>query len=84
MRDYWTRNQNYSNMKGPLREIKPGETFYLYGKKIHYVGVVTTGDEPVHVYWQYNKYKQRRAYTSEPEWSFEITWEFMQKSKRKK
>ena len=70
-------------MKGPLRKMNPGETFYLYGRKNHYVGVVTTGDEPVHVYWVWNKYKRRRAYTAEPQWMFEITWEFMSKTKKK-
>ena len=72
-------------MKGPLREIKPGETFYLCGReKMHYVGVITTGDEPVHVFWIWNKWKQRRIYRAQPQWSFEIEWEYMVKTKEKR
>ena len=71
-------------MKGPLREIKPGETFYLHGQRIHYVGVVTTGDELVHVYWGWNKWKRRRFYEALPQWSFEIAWEYMVKTKEKR
>jgi len=71
-------------MKGPLREIKPGETFYLFGEKIHYHGAVVTGDEPVHVYWVWNQYKQRRAYRAVPYWAFEMDWEYMTKTKPKR
>ena len=70
-------------MKGRLRMIKPGETFYLFREKIHYVGIVKTGDEPVHVYWIWNKWKRRRAYKAVPEWSFEMDWEYMRKRKIK-
>lgn len=70
-------------MKGPLREIKPGETFYLFGKKIHYVGVVKTGDYPVHVFWKWNAHKQRRFYVAEEEWEFELDWEYMTKTNPK-
>lgn len=69
-------------MRGPLRPIKPGETFYLCNReKIHYVGVVETGDEPVHVYWFWNKWKNRRVYIAKPQWMFEIDWEYMFKTK---
>lgn len=71
-------------MKGPLREIKPGETFYLFGKKIHYVGVVTTGDEPVHVYWKWNNNKQWRVYVAVEQSVFEMDWEYMTKTKPKR
>lgn len=69
-------------MKGPLRKIAVGETFYLFGDKIHYCGVVTTADELIHVYWIWNKYKQRRAYKAVPHWMFEMDWEYMRKKKR--
>lgn len=49
-------------MKGPLRKINPGETFYLFGEKIHYVGVVTTGDEPAHVFWVWRIMVKRAKY----------------------
>ena len=68
-------------MKGTLRHIKPGEIFYLFREKIHYVGVIDTGDEPVHVYWVWNKWKRRRAYTAKPHWMFELDWEYMRKKK---
>lgn len=71
-------------MEGPLREIKPGETFYLFGTKIHYVGVVTTGDAPVHVYWKWNNYKQRRVYVAVEQSSFEMDLEYMTKTKPKR
>lgn len=71
-------------MKGPLREIDPGETFYLLGEKINYHGVVITGDEPVHVYWIWNKYKRRRSYRAVPQWRFEQEWQYMTKTKPKR
>lgn len=70
-------------MKGPLREIRPGETFYLFREKMHYVGVITTGDEPVHVFWIWNKWKHRRYYKAEPQWLFELDWKYMVKTKEK-
>ena len=68
-------------MKAPLRPIKVGETFYEFGEKLHYVGVCETGDEPIHIFWVYNKYKQRRAYRAVPHWALELEWEYMKKRK---
>jgi hypothetical protein len=67
-------------MNGPLRPIKPGEEFYLHHEKTHCVGVVTTGDEPVHVFWEWAKHRKRRMYRAVPEWQLEVQWEFMKKN----
>ena len=69
-------------MKSSISEIKPGETFYLHGDKIHYVGCFTDGDEPIHIYWTWGKFKRRRFYQAVPHWQFAIQWEYMEKRGR--
>lgn len=61
----------------------PGETFYLFMDRIYYVGVVETGDERVHVYWIWNKWKHLRVYKAVPEFAFEMDWEYMTKTRPK-
>lgn len=71
-------------MKGPLREIKPGEIFYLHREKKHYVGVLTTGDEPVHVYRTWSTYERGWIYTAVPQWRWEQILAYLTKSKPKR
>jgi hypothetical protein len=72
-------------MKGQLREIRPGEVFYLYGsQKIHFVGAVQGLDEKVYIFWEYNKYKKRRLYSAFVEWELEILWEYLWKTKTRR
>lgn len=68
-------------MEGEYRLMKPGETFYMHGEKYHYVGVISTGDELVHVTWSWSKYKRRRVYYAIEDKLFEIDWEYMRETK---
>ena len=68
-------------MKEPLRQIKVGETFYFFGEKLHYVGTCETGDEPVYVFWSYNKYAKSRIYHAVPLCKLNIHWNYMKKKK---
>ncbi len=61
--------------------FKPGKSFYIHGQKYHFVGV-TGYDETVVVYWRWNKWKKIRTYIVEPMWAFEITMEYITKTKR--
>lgn len=71
-------------MKREIRQIKPGEIFYLFGDKIHYVGCLTTGEEPIHIFWTFGRYKRRRFYKAVPQWELEIEWEYMRKTRKKR
>lgn len=68
-------------MDGPVRQIRPGETFYLFGRKIHYVGCVESHEAKVHVFWGWNKCRHQRYYQAFPDELFDIDWEFMRKTK---
>lgn len=68
-------------MKGKLREIKPGEVFYRFGEKVHFIGVASH-DVDVFVFWGWNKWKKRRYYLVIPSAIMEIEWQYLEKKKR--
>ena len=70
-------------MNGPVRNIRPGETFYLHGRKLHYIGVAESTEDKVHVFWGWNRYKARRYYETLPADLFWIEWKYMTKTKDK-
>ena len=71
-------------MEGDFKEIKPGEVFYCFNEKLHFVGSVKGTDEEVYVFWGWNRYKSRRYYEAYPEWEMEIKWEYFRKTKEKR
>ena len=68
-------------MKGKLREIRPGEVFYRFGDKVHFIGIASH-NEDVFVFWSWNKWKNKKYYLAIPARIMEIEWRFLEKKKR--
>lgn len=68
-------------MDGPFREPRPGEVFWLDGLKTHFVGTLEDDGDTLYVFWDWNKWKQRRHYWVNRAMVFRITWEYLQKHK---
>lgn len=70
-------------MKGPYRQPRPGEVFWLFRDKLHYIGVAESREDRVHVFWAWNKWKRRRWYKTMPDLDLEMAWEYMRKTSKK-
>lgn len=56
--------------------IKPGDVFYYFRDKCHFVGTLQDEAVTLYTYWHYNRYARRRVYKTEPKWSFAITLQY--------
>lgn len=61
-----------------VENLKPGDSFKLFGERYHFVGAVQD-DEIVYVCWIWNEYKRRRVYVAFPDWQFRMRLEYAKK-----
>lgn len=70
-------------MSGELRELKPGEVFYFFNEKLHFIGIAQSDEDCVYVFWAWNARKRRRYYCTIPLWAMKIDWEYFRKTKKR-
>lgn len=62
------------------RQLRPGEVVYLAGDKLHYIGIAESAEDKVHVFWGWNRYKQRRYYETIPDICMGVCFKYMSKT----
>lgn len=60
-----------------LDNIRIGDSFKLFGKVCHFVGVIQDEEETIYVYWTWNQHKRKRVYVAVSKWEFEIDLEYL-------
>lgn len=74
-------------MRGTTDNILPGTIIYRYGDRLHYMGQVDTGPHDngiVHLFWGWNKWKNRYYYETIEDWMLKGEWKDLRSTKPKR
>ena len=71
-------------MRGTINDLRPGSIIYRYGQRLHYCDFAQGPDGRLHIFWGWNKYKNRRYYEIIAEWALEEDWKILRSTKPKR
>ena len=71
-------------MRGTINDLRPCTVVYRFGEKWHYCDFAEGPAGRLHIFWGWNKFKNRRYYEIFEEWQLQEDWEFLRKTKRRR
>ena len=71
-------------MRGTISDLRPGTVVYRFGEKLHYCDFAEGPAGRLHIFWGWNKFKNRRYYEIFEEWQLQEGWELLRKTKRRR